>query len=174
MKVTYHEPGENLLDSGCDVLVNATNTEGIMGGGIAFAFRERFPDMFREYRRRALSGNLIAGVIDIHDILDGVHDDVESRYVANLHTKDLVRNDSRYTFVVEGLMTLIDWLREEDVDGGLSLVRRTVAVPALGCGLGGLEWAVVEPLILDAFQDWTREDGELHVYRPWEGVVTGA
>lgn len=172
MTVKIVDKTGNLLESGADVLVNATNTRGVMGAGLALQFRERWPEMFAEYQQLAADNRLWTDLVHVwpNTAYDGpeapVTEAYEPSWIVNLHTKRDPSQPSRYLYVVSGLIDLVDHLTDELEDA------LTVAVPALGCGLGGLDWRVVEPLIRDVLgeaeelNDGAREDLEVWLYAP--------
>lgn len=142
----------NLLDDPAQAHVNTVNTVGVMGGGIALAFKKRYPDMFAAYAADCARGEVVTGLMHLwHNPGPG------PRLVVNFPTKQDWRNDSELAWVVEGLTNLIDVLRAEGVT--------SIAIPPLGCGLGGLDWAEVRPLIERAFND-RAPDIEVHLYLP--------
>lgn len=108
-----------------------------MGAGLAKAFKSAYPLMFKSYVAACRSGELQVGVMHVYPI-----GGLLPRYVINFPTKQHWRNPSKLEYVERGLIAL----REVITDLELS----SVAVPALGCGLGGLEWTVVRPMILSA------------------------
>lgn len=122
----------NLLESELQTLVNPVNTEGVMGAGLALAFRDKFPGLFQEYRdacREDVFGRMGLFVFDV---------DV-SRKVLCLPTKRQWRHPSRIEWIEEGLWYLA---RDYEKYGITSL-----AIPEVGCGRGQLLWADVRPLI---------------------------
>jgi O-acetyl-ADP-ribose deacetylase (regulator of RNase III) len=131
----------NLLVSNVDALVNTVNTAGVMGKGIALQFKRAFPDVYRDYRAACDRGQLRLGEMFVVD--RGVIGD--HRYVINFPTKGHWRSPSRMEDVEAGLVDLVRVIR--------SLGITSVAVPALGCGNGGLEWAEVRPRIERAFAE---------------------
>lgn len=134
------EPVEgNLLEADVQALVNAVNTEGVMGKGIALLFKQAFPEMFKEYAREAKAGRLEVGRVHIHD----TGRSAGPRWIINFPTKKSWRHPSRVEWIRAGLDSLIEEVERRDI--------QSIAVPALGCGNGGLEWAEVFPLIREAF-----------------------
>lgn len=125
----------NLLQADVDALVNTVNTVGVMGKGIALQFKRAFPAMFKEYARAAKSGELRLGSMHVWPTgqLTG------PRFVINFPTKGHWKSSSRLADIEHGLDDLVRVIREEGIT--------SVAVPPLGCGNGGLDWSVVEPLI---------------------------
>jgi O-acetyl-ADP-ribose deacetylase (regulator of RNase III) len=120
----------NLFDSWCQTLVNPVNTEGVMGTGLAQAFRARYPEMFRAYRERCRRGDFSIGSLMLWRGPD--------RWVLNLPTKTSWRLASELDYVRQGLLQF----RAEYHSLGI----RSIAFPALGCGRGQLAWASVQPL----------------------------
>jgi O-acetyl-ADP-ribose deacetylase (regulator of RNase III) len=125
----------NLLQADVDALVNTVNTVGVMGKGIALQFKRAFPAMFKDYARAAKGGELQLGSMHVWATgqLTG------PRFVINFPTKGHWKASSRLVDVERGLDDLVRVIREKGI--------RSVAVPPLGCGNGGLDWSLVEPLI---------------------------
>lgn len=142
----------NLLESGAEALVNTVNTVGVMGKGIALMFRERFDDNYARYRAACKAGELRAGSLLVTEPgeLQG------PRYVVNFATKQDWRAPSRIEWVRSGLEELRRFLNEHRV--------RSVAIPPLGAGNGGLDWAAVRVEIERALADI--EGTEVVVYQP--------
>ncbi|TYC07134.1 macro domain-containing protein [Micromonospora sp. WP24] len=129
----------NLLDADTEALVNAVNTVGVMGKGIALAFKQAYPANYAAYRAACAARTVRLGQMFVHD--SGLPD--RHRHVINFPTKRHWRSPSRLADVAAGLPDLVRVLREHRIT--------SVAVPALGCGNGGLDWATVRPLIEAAF-----------------------
>jgi len=128
----------NLLDADVEALVNTVNTVGVMGKGIALQFKRRFPANFLAYTAAAKRGEVKPGrMLVVETGLTG-----NPRYIVNFPTKRHWRTPSRLDDIQEGLAALVHELRERGI--------RSVAIPPLGCGNGGLDWADVEPLIREA------------------------
>ena len=122
----------NIFDVPADVRINTVNCVGVMGAGVALAFKIKYPEMFREYKRECKKGTVRPGSLHVWRSL-------YSEYIVNLPTKRHWREPSRYEDVEAGLVALRKFLKE------LGKVR--VALPALGCGHGGLEWERVSQMI---------------------------
>ncbi|GGK73485.1 Appr-1-p processing protein [Sphaerisporangium melleum] len=142
----------NLLDADVEALVNTVNTVGVAGKGIALQFRQAYPENFKAYARACKRGEVVPGKMFVYD--DGRMG--SGRYVINFPTKRHWRADSRLEDIRSGLADLVRVLRELDI--------RSVAIPPLGCGNGGLSWNVVFPLIEEAAAKLL--DVEVVVYRP--------
>lgn len=121
----------NLLEAETEALVNTVNEVGIMGKGIALMFREAFPENMRAYAAVCRAGEVRVGRMfvtqDCHTF--------GARWIINFPTKKHWRNPSKLEWVRDGLKDLVRVIRENGI--------RSVAVPPLGCGNGGLEWSQV-------------------------------
>jgi O-acetyl-ADP-ribose deacetylase (regulator of RNase III) len=131
----------NLLDADVDALVNTVNTAGVMGKGVALQFRRAFPDNYKAYRRACEHGEVTLGKMFVFD--NGRL--TRPRYIVNFPTKKHWRSRSKLNDIRTGLADLREVLVSNEI--------KSVAVPALGCGNGGLDWAEVEPLIRVALGD---------------------
>lgn len=136
MNNMLHYTHGNLLESPAIALVNAVNTQGVMGKGLALAFRQAFPHNYREYRKACAAGQLVPGNLLV--VWDTTSDGIPKRII-NFPTKTAWRQPSRYEYVESGLEALARLIATEQIPN--------IAVPALGCGLGGLEWSRVHELI---------------------------
>jgi O-acetyl-ADP-ribose deacetylase (regulator of RNase III) len=125
----------NLLSADVDALVNTVNTLGVMGKGIALQFKRAFPANYRAYREACARGDVRLGRMFVFDT--GVLG--PRRYIVNFPTKEHWRSRSR----LDDIRTGLDALVREVAERGIT----SIAIPALGCGNGGLAWADVRPLI---------------------------
>jgi O-acetyl-ADP-ribose deacetylase (regulator of RNase III) len=119
-----------------DALVNAVNTAGVMGKGVALAFKKRFPDNFLAYRTACRRGEVRVGEVFV------VARETPPRFIFNFPTKEHWSGPSRLEYVRGGLVELKAKLA--------ALAIGSLALPALGCGAGGLRWEEVRPLIIDS------------------------
>ena len=129
----------NLLTNDAEALVNTVNTEGVMGKGIALQFARAFPEILPPYEAACRSGELAPGRVQVIERPGLIH----PRYLINLPTKRHWRGKSRMADIDAGLADLVRAVRERGI--------RSIAVPPLGCGLGGLDWNDVRPRIEAAF-----------------------
>jgi O-acetyl-ADP-ribose deacetylase (regulator of RNase III) len=120
--------------------VNAVNTEGVMGKGIALQFKKRFPDMFEAYRRACKSGQVQPGRMHVFERKDTF----PPRFIINFPTKRHWRAPSRIDDIETGLAALVEEVQLRNI--------RSIAVPPLGCGNGGLDWQSVWPCIKAALE----------------------
>lgn len=123
----------NIVDDSADVLVNTVNTDGVMGAGVALAFRCRWPSIIVPYRRACRESLFDAGRCVLFDLPDG-------RLWVGLATKDSWRRPSHYTWIETGLKTLADLATKAGA--------KSIAIPPPGCGNGGLDWDLVCPMVL--------------------------
>jgi O-acetyl-ADP-ribose deacetylase (regulator of RNase III) len=123
----------DVTDDDADLVVNTVNVVGVMGKGVALAFRSRWPSIMQPYQAACRSKALKPGGNMLFDLPDG-------RRWAALATKDHWRDPSRMAWVRSGLRELAVQARAAGV--------RSIAIPPPGCGNGGLVWAEVEPLVL--------------------------
>lgn len=126
----------NLLAAPVEALVNTVNTVGIMGRGIALQFKQAYPAMFRDYERACKAGEVRLGKVQVFDLGGLVGG---PRWIINFPTKRHWRADSRMADIEAGLKDLVATIRK--------LRIRSIAIPPLGCGNGGLDWNEVRPRI---------------------------
>ena len=131
----------NLLQAPAEALVNTVNTEGVMGKGIALQFKQAYPDMFRAYVDACKAGRVRLGQMEVFD-LGGLADG--TRWIINFPTKGHWRTRSRLADIDTGLADLVATVQRLGI--------RSIAVPPLGCGHGGLDWSQVRPRIERAFE----------------------
>ena len=131
----------NLVDTDVEALVNTVNCEGYMGKGVALQFKKAFPENFKAYERACRAGEVKPGRMYVFQT--GLM--VNPKYIINFPTKSKWREKSKIEDIESGLKALIEEVRRLKVS--------TIAVPPLGCGLGGLEWGKVQPLIERAFAE---------------------
>lgn len=143
----------NLLESPAEALVNTVNTVGVMGKGIALMFKERFADNFRHYAAACKAKEVVVGKMFITEAneLNG------PRWIVNFPTKKHWRGDSRMEWITQGLKDLREFLVDNRV--------KSVAIPPLGAGNGGLDWADVRLEIEIALRDL---ETEVVVFEPIE------
>ena len=129
----------DLLTTDAEALINTVNTVGVMGKGIALQFKKAFPENYESYKKACNEGRVKPGHMFIFDrqSLTNPH------YIINFPTKRHWKGKSKVEDIKSGLASLV-----EDVK---NLGIKSVAVPPLGCGLGGLRWSQVYALMKEAF-----------------------
>lgn len=131
----------NIVEANAEALVNTVNCVGVMGRGIALQFRKAFPENYQAYRAVCHRKELHPGLMLVHDLGKLTN----PRYIINFPTKRHWKSKSRIEDIDAGLPALIAQIRQRQI--------RSIAIPPLGCGLGGLNWDEVRPRIERAFQD---------------------
>jgi O-acetyl-ADP-ribose deacetylase (regulator of RNase III) len=131
--------GNLLKQDDVDAIVNTVNCVGVMGKGIALQFRNKWPENFHAYEAACKAKQVRPGRMFVFD--SGAL--VKPNFIINFPTKDHWRGKSRIEFIHEGLVDLVALIRRLGI--------RSIAIPPLGCGNGGLDWAEVKPLIESAF-----------------------
>jgi O-acetyl-ADP-ribose deacetylase (regulator of RNase III) len=127
----------DLITAKVDALINPVNTEGVMGKGLALQFKKAFPDVFVEYASACRRGEVVIGRMHV------VQRSAAPRFVINFPTKQQWRNPSKLEYVDAGLVDLIAHIHHLGIE--------SIAIPPLGCGLGGLDWTDVKPRLVQAF-----------------------
>lgn len=147
-----HYTSGNLFDAEVEALVNPVNTVGVMGKGIALAFKQRYPDNMQQYALACNQGRVVTGKMFVTE----TYELMGPRWIVNFPTKQHWRDKSQMQWVVDGLEDLRRFIIENEV--------RSIAIPALGAGLGGLAWVDVKPRIGSAFA--SLDAVEVFVYEP--------
>ncbi len=131
----------DILTADVEALVNTVNCVGIMGRGIALQFRNVFPDNFHAYEVACKRGEVQPGRMFVFE----THRLTNPRYVINFPTKRHWRGKSRLADIKAGLPALVAEIKR--------LRIRSIAIPPLASGLGGLDWNDVRPLIVRALDE---------------------
>jgi len=142
----------NLLEAPAEALVNTVNTVGVMGKGIALMFKERFPQNMTAYAQACKKGMVITGKMFITE----PQELVGPRWIVNFPTKQHWKADSKIEWIEEGLIDLREFLIRNKV--------KSIAIPPLGAGNGGLNWDTVKPKIEEALSDLN--DIDILIYEP--------
>jgi O-acetyl-ADP-ribose deacetylase (regulator of RNase III) len=142
----------NLLDAPTEALVNTVNTVGVMGRGIALMFKEAFPANFRAYEAACKNKKVRVGHMFVTEnpAFEG------PRWIINFPTKKHWRQPSKLEWIQEGLKDLKSVIREHEI--------RSIALPPLGAGNGGLDWREVRLEIENVLDDLNGV--EVLVYEP--------
>ncbi|MBL7733401.1 MAG: macro domain-containing protein [Chitinophagaceae bacterium] len=146
----------NMLASSAEALVNTVNTEGVMGKGIALQFKNKFPSNFREYEAACKSGWLQPGKLLV--VKDGTLEN--EKLIINFPTKTKWYLKSRYEYIESGLEALVAEIRSRGI--------KSIAIPPLGCGHGGLKWEKVKPIMEKHLAGL--EETEIIIYEPGDEV----
>lgn len=130
----------NLLTADAEALVNTVNTVGVMGKGIALQFKQAFPENTRAYERACRAKELHPGTM----LTVAANEMGTTRWIVNFPTKTHWKGKSKIEYIEAGLVALIAEIER--------LKIKSIAIPPLGCGNGGLDWQEVLPLIEKAFK----------------------
>lgn len=142
----------NLLDAQTDAVVNTVNEVGVMGKGIALMFRDAFPENNTAYAEACKRHEVNVGRMFVTEnrALTG------PRWIINFPTKKHWRHPSKMVWVIDGLKDLTAVIAEKGI--------RSIALPPLGCGNGGLDWTEVRREIESALSEMSGVD--VVVYEP--------
>ncbi len=132
----------NLLKSNAEALVNTVNTVGVMGKGIALMFKEAFPEAYEEYAAACKRKEVALGrmhVVERLNLLGG------PKWIINFPTKDHWRQPSKIQWIIDGLEDLKQVIVKNNI--------KSIAIPPLGSGNGGLDWGEVKQIMIDSLSD---------------------
>ena len=147
----------DILRADAEALVNTVNCVGVMGRGIALQFKKAFPENFAAYAAACRRCEVRPGRMLVHELGHFAN----PRYVINFPTKEHWRAKSKLEHIDEGLTALVAEARR--------LGLGSIAIPPLGCGLGGLRWDVVRPRIEAAFA--AMPELRVSLYEPAAGPI---
>jgi len=147
-----HYQTGNLLDSDAQALVNTVNTVGVMGKGIALQFKNMFPNNFKLYSNACKEKEVIVGkllVTEEETLLKG------KKMIINFPTKTEWRLPSEYNYIEAGMAQLVKVIKEKNI--------KSIAIPPLGSGNGGLDWNKVKVILEKYLSDLVCE---IFIYEP--------
>lgn len=124
-----------------NILINPVNCVGTMGKGLAKQFAEHYPLYALDYKERCSHGYVKPGMVSMYYLGNG-------KFAVTFPTKQHFRAASKYSYISTGLQALKN---ELDV---IELGYIQIAMPRIGCGLGGLDWSAVKPLIQNYLDDF--------------------
>ena len=151
-----HYTTGNILESDAQALVNTVNTVGVMGKGIALQFKKAFPNNFKAYedackRKEIAIGKLL--VTKDCNLNSG------EKIIINFPTKKDWRKSSEYSYIEDGLTDFLNVIEKEQI--------KSVALPPLGAGNGGLEWEKVKQILE---QKLSSLNIDIYVYKPTNAI----
>jgi O-acetyl-ADP-ribose deacetylase (regulator of RNase III) len=124
----------NMFETKAQAIVNPVNCVGVMGAGLALQFKQKYPENYKYYLINCNKGEVKPGGMLVH--ATGL---ILPEFIINFPTKRHWRNPSQMGDIESGLLAL---------KSAIEILRlKTVSIPALGCGLGGLLWEEVKPKI---------------------------
>ncbi len=142
----------DLLQSSAEALVNTVNCEGYMGKGIAYQFKLKYPKNNQDYVRACRSGCLVPGTL--HYFYE------DDKLIINFPTKNKWREKSKIEYITTGLDELVKLVNRLNI--------RSIAIPPLGSGNGGLIWNDVKTIILDKVSVIAK-NVDIYIYEPSKG-----
>lgn len=148
--ITYIKNGD-ILSSSCEGIINTVNTQGIMGKGLALLYRQKYPEMFKVYRKACLNKEVKTGFMHVWKVSN------QDKWIINFPTKQHWRNPSQLEWIIEGLQDLVKVVKENKI--------KSLGIPPLGCGLGGLHWYQVKKEIVQVCEQYL-SDIKIEIYEP--------
>lgn len=145
----------NMFDIAADIRINTVNCVGVMGAGLALAFKTKYPDMFRAYQKACKAGEVKPGKLHVWKELYG-------DWIINFPTKRHWREPSRYEDIESGLIALKKYLADQG--------KLKVLLPAVGCGHGGLDWSRISEMIRKHLKDL---EADIIVFEPADSREAG-
>jgi O-acetyl-ADP-ribose deacetylase (regulator of RNase III) len=148
----------DIFNAGTDAIVNTVNTQGVMGRGLAAQFKVIYPEMFEDYKQACEKGEVRVGKMHVYRISN-----VKPYYIINFPTKEDWHEPSKVEYIEKGLNALCMTILTRDIS--------SIAIPALGCGLGELSWSRVLTLIVNRMEIFLQEYGrniDILIYEPLE------
>lgn len=142
----------NLLEAEAEALVNTVNCVGVMGKGIALQFKQAYPENYKEYEKACKDEKIKPGTMFIYS----TGELFSSKYIINFPTKRHWKGKSKIEDIKIGLIDFVKQIKDLNI--------KSVAVPPLGCGNGGLDWQVVKSLIEKAVTNL--DDVTFYIYPP--------
>ncbi|MCK9264547.1 MAG: macro domain-containing protein [Deltaproteobacteria bacterium] len=130
----------NILEAETEALVNTVNCVGYMGKGIALQFKKAYPENYESYRKACDTEQVKPGRMHVYETGSVFY----PKYIINFPTKRHWRGKSRLEDIKSGLNALVIEIKNRKI--------KSIAVPPLGCGLGGLDWRIIRPMIERAFE----------------------
>jgi len=142
----------NIIEANTEAIVNTVNTVGVMGKGIALAFKKAFPDNYKIYKKLCQSKEF-----NIGDLLITNTGQLTPKYVINFPTKEHWRRKSKIEYVEIGMQELVKEINLKNI--------KSISIPPLGCGNGGLNWKKVKPIILKNLENLANKV-DVIIYEP--------
>jgi O-acetyl-ADP-ribose deacetylase (regulator of RNase III) len=142
----------DILGEDVEAIVNTVNCVGVMGRGLALQYKNKFPDNFKIYAKACKSEEVIPGKMFVTQTGKLTN----PKYIINFPTKRHWKGKSKLEDIDDGLVDLLKIIKKYDI--------KSIAIPPLGSGLGGLDWNIVKSKIQNAFTNTT--DTNIIVYQP--------
>lgn len=136
----------NFFEHNADIRINTVNCVGVMGAGVALQFKNKYPEMYKEYLKACNDNSIKIGKPHVWSNNTFFNDgDNDNSIIINFPTKMHWKNPSEYEYIEKGLEWLSKFLLNHE--------SKTITVPALGCGHGGLDWNIVKKMIVESLSN---------------------
>jgi len=135
-----------------EAFAHGCNCKGVMGAGIAVRFMKEYSEMFKEYRHRCTARPRQFNVGDAF-----LWKEKDKPFVFNLGTQESPGPHATYQAIEKSLSNMVSQTDHEGI--------KSIAIPKIGSGYGGLEWEKVRAVIEKVFEQWS---GNLFVYEEYE------
>lgn len=142
----------NILDADVEALVNTVNTVGVMGKGIALAFKKAYPENYKKYKEASKQEKIKIGSMFLTET-----GKLQPKFIINFPTKKHWRNPSKLEYIEDGLKDFVNVIIENEI--------KSAAIPPLGCGNGKLNWDQVKHL-LESYLQPIAKNIEFIIYEP--------
>ena len=146
----------DILESQAQALVNTVNTDGVMGKGIALQFKKAFPNNYKAYVEACKKNEIKIGSLFVYrdsNMISG------QKIIINFPTKTTWRKPSEYDYIEKGLNNLIEIIQKYEI--------KSIAIPPLGAGNGGLEWEKVKKILNDKLR---HVEIDIFIYEPTKKI----
>jgi len=147
----------DILSEDVEAIVNTVNCVGVMGRGLALQYKNKFPDNFKIYSKACKSKEVQPGSMFVTQ----THQLINPKYIINFPTKRHWKGKSKIEDIDDGLIDLIKVIEQYNI--------KSIAIPPLGSGLGGLDWSIVKNKIENTFSNI--KDINIIVYQPLEEKI---
>jgi len=147
----------DLLEADVEAVVNTVNTVGVMGKGIALQFKDKYPNNLNAYLAACKSGEMIIGKMLVFKESEAYG----GKIIINFPTKKDWKHKSKYEYIEKGLKDLVKVINEYNI--------KSIAIPPLGCGNGGLEWDKIKSL-MEKYLGTITSCTDIFVFEPNEKI----
>lgn len=142
----------NILKARTQAIVNPVNIMGIMGAGLALQVKKKYPEVFESYKKACFDKSIIDRGYHIYRI----NEYKGPEFIINIPTKKHYFDMSDYYSIEKNVETLVSLVLDMDI--------RSISIPALGCGCGGLDWNIVKEIIRSKME--TLRNISIYLYGP--------
>lgn len=157
--ITYSN--DDIFNLDVEALVNPVNCVGVMGKGLALEFKVNFYDNFLAYQEECKQNRIGIGKCFVFELSNELSTFCNLKYIINFPTKITWRETSQYDYIKRGLIDLENIITNYKI--------KSIAIPALGCGLGQLEWEHVRQLLITHLSHFN--DVNIIIIRPKKGLI---